>query len=1396
LAFLGVALIIAPVWSANAQGVAIPYGDAALEQRMVDQFGIDLASGQQMVDFPGVSIGPESGGLSYGLTWIGQGRYNSNISLLSNVFSAVDVEGEIDQFGVGFERINVSLFRSRGRFIRFASGIVSENGDGSTLVRHSAQSYTYTTKDGVVAQLNGPVDNAVTTVTYPSGEIRTFHYASGRLRSVTNNLGYQLHFEYGIHDLPTKVTAINNAIDYCNPLATTCSGLTQTWPTITYAYPSCNYSPCLPSSATDAVGRVTQYTFSGYRLDAVRLPGGSGDTFAFEYFQDYAALSAENDPDPSRWILGSINDGAGTWEYEYEDAELTAVVVVVDPLENRTVHQHGGDGFVSQSIDPLGRATERLYSTWGDLVRVEFPEGNYIENTLDYRRNVVQTRRVAKPGSGLSDIVTSATYNEGPTASVCVNIRTCNQPATTTDERGNVTNYTYDSTHGGVLTVTAPDPDGAGPQVRPQTRYNYQAHTSRYLVAPGNWDPSGPIYRLIEVSNCATSSWSSTACAAGGADELRTVIAYPAPSVPNNLLPISTTVRAGDNSLVATVTTAYNSVGDAIAVDGPQSGSADTTRTRYDAGRRVVGVISPDPDGVGGNPHVATRTTYHANGQVSLVEQGTVADQTDGAWVAFTSLRSTSTTYDALARPVRTEGLTGAAVHSVVQTSYDVLGRVECVAVRMNSSVFSSLPSSACTHSTSGSDGPDRIERNTYDDVGQLEVVQRAYGTPLQYAYATYAYTSNGMADWVEDANGNRSDYSYDGLDRLVRLNFPSVTSGAHAANANDYEQYGYDAAGNRISLRLRSGETIAFSYDALNRETVLDVPGSSATDVYSSYDLLGRLVYARFASAGGQGVSFVHDIFGRLTSETTSGRTLGYQYDVAGNRTRVTWPDAFYVGYAYDVVGRLMQVRENGATSGAGLLAVYSYDTLGRRSAIARGNNSAASFSYDAASRLQSVSQDLTGGTNDQTLGFSYNRASQVVQSTATNASYQWTPAAFNHPYTPNGLNQYTSRAGVNFSYDARGNLTSDGSRTFSYDLENRLLSVSGAASFALAYDPMGRLAQTTASSVGTDYLYDGDRLVAEYDAGGTLLRRYVHGADVDEPLVWYEGSGTSDRRYLVSDHLGSVIASDGSSTVRYAYGPFGEPDAWTGGRFRFTGQIALPEAGLYHYKARAYDPVLGRFLQSDPIGYDAGDMNLYAYVGNDPFSALDPTGLAECRLSPEECNVLEADRQELLRAARRVSDLSRSTAARMREGADLTDEQKELADAFREHFGRNATPRVLDNLAHRIDRVREFWSDNGPATAVRADRRHGYSSDTAAYRLRREPAPNIYINGFVYFGIESQTTRASTLFHEGAHKVLGYTDYGDQGYAWHHDYRRLGIRQRWINADSIACYAVSPCN
>jgi RHS repeat-associated protein len=202
------------------------------------------------------------------------------------------------------------------------------------------------------------------------------------------------------------------------------------------------------------------------------------------------------------------------------------------------------------------------------------------------------------------------------------------------------------------------------------------------------------------------------------------------------------------------------------------------------------------------------------------------------------------------------------------------------------------------------------------------------------------------------------------------------------------------------------------------------------------------------------------------------------------------------------------------------------------------------------------------------------------------------------------------TSAGASTLSYDGRGNLRSDGVSTWGYDAENRLRGTAAGAS--LTYDPLGRLYQTTtASGTTTRYLYDGDQVIGEY-SGSALLRRYVRGAGSDEPIARYNSSASTTPDYFLADHQGSIIAttnSAGAVLTKFSYDEYGAPGPTNQGLFQYTGQVYLADLSLYHYKARAYSPFYGRFLQTDPTGYDDG-LNWYAYVGNDPLNRSDPLG------------------------------------------------------------------------------------------------------------------------------------------------------------------------------------------
>jgi RHS repeat-associated protein len=229
------------------------------------------------------------------------------------------------------------------------------------------------------------------------------------------------------------------------------------------------------------------------------------------------------------------------------------------------------------------------------------------------------------------------------------------------------------------------------------------------------------------------------------------------------------------------------------------------------------------------------------------------------------------------------------------------------------------------------------------------------------------------------------------------------------------------------------------------------------------------------------------------------------------------------------------------------------------------------------------------------------------------------WTRSNTAIAYTANGLNQYTatsvSGTPVAYTYDANGNLLTDGKHSFVYDVENRLVSATGAHTAELVYDPLGRLVQVSSGGANPRRLiYDGDALIGEYDAAGAMTHRYVHGDDAgaDDPIIWYDNIAPAPRQLLLHDHQGSIVAvtdPQGNAVAANSYDPWGIPGPTNKGRFGYTGQAWLPELGLWYYKARVYSPTLGRFLQVDPIGYEGG-INLYGYGDNDPVNNIDSDG------------------------------------------------------------------------------------------------------------------------------------------------------------------------------------------
>ena len=208
-----------------------------------------------------------------------------------------------------------------------------------------------------------------------------------------------------------------------------------------------------------------------------------------------------------------------------------------------------------------------------------------------------------------------------------------------------------------------------------------------------------------------------------------------------------------------------------------------------------------------------------------------------------------------------------------------------------------------------------------------------------------------------------------------------------------------------------------------------------------------------------------------RAAPGLTGTQSVQYAYDLANNRTRIIWPDNYFVAYTYDAMNHMLAANENGSAP----LATYSYDNLGRRAQLAYPNGAMVSYSWSVEDDLNALAHAFppSGGsacTSGINVCFTdtFSPAHQIVGSQISNSSFVTgggVPGTTAYAAV-NSLNQYPSittpsGAIVPIAYDPNGNLTSDGSFTYAYDAENRLITASGnGVAAAYAYDPLGRRA------------------------------------------------------------------------------------------------------------------------------------------------------------------------------------------------------------------------------------------------------------------------------------------------------------------------------------------------
>ncbi len=429
----------------------------------------------------------------------------------------------------------------------------------------------------------------------------------------------------------------------------------------------------------------------------------------------------------------------------------------------------------------------------------------------------------------------------------------------------------------------------------------------------------------------------------------------------------------------------------------------------------------------------------------------------------------------------------------------------------------------------------------------------------------------------------------------------------------------------------------------------------SGPSTISNTYDILGRVTAT---TEGGTSLTYGYDDLGRNTSFTDqAGRTSTYTYDLVGNRTSATYPTGITVNRAHDASNRLTTLKDSSSNT----MATYGYDILDRVTGATLANGTSVSYSYDLLSRLNSVDNSL-GGSVARNYSYVYDDASRITsiteprgtvtssyssrnevtgiveptgspfadQSFAYDAGFNrssWTLGTNTTSYTVNNLNEYTDVGTVDPTWNADGGLANYAGNSYTYDALQRLTEVDYSGGKTLfSYDPGRRVKKVDQNASGAvlsteQYHYDGSEVAVDYQPSTTWT--YYLGLGIDQVVL--RDSGSAKQWYYRDGHGSTSAITDNSGNIleQYEYNAQGqfqianasgtvESFSQIGNTLLYTGREYDNETGNYFYRARYYNPTLGRFISRDPLSgaeFSQGT-NLYAYCLNNYLNAGDPLG------------------------------------------------------------------------------------------------------------------------------------------------------------------------------------------
>ena len=467
----------------------------------------------------------------------------------------------------------------------------------------------------------------------------------------------------------------------------------------------------------------------------------------------------------------------------------------------------------------------------------------------------------------------------------------------------------------------------------------------------------------------------------------------------------------------------------------------------------------------------------------------------------------------------------------------------------------------------------------TYNAVGQI-----ATKTDALLNLESSVYEPGGLLRQRTDRKGQVSGVTYDNLGRVATIGF-----GATAANPTAYTS------------------TAILTWDAGNRLTnIVDVQAGKTTTIIRVFDGLNR-----------------------MTSEVTEQGEVDYTYDNGGRRATMTvknGPSTAQVVtqsliYTFDNADRLIQILQaagavNHSTS---QLIKFSYDNANRMTLQTESTGLNIGYTYTDADEIQSITYKTPAGMVIHSGIYAYDAAGHRTSVTGDLATFVQASGTNITDAAYNVNNQLMTWSGKSFAYDKNGNMTSDGTSTYTWDARDQLSSVIGATPATFQYDTQRRRLAKTIGSTTTAFMYDGDNFVQELAGLGntTAINANLITGGVDQTFLRSTGIGSAATlHWFLPDANNNIIAlTDYSGTVQksYAFDPYGNTSLGAGtdsNSQQYTGR-ENDGNGIYYYRNRYYMPECNRFISEDPLGWASGQTDNYAYANGNPVQFSDPFGL-----------------------------------------------------------------------------------------------------------------------------------------------------------------------------------------